>query len=298
MSRIAVVGVGAIGGVLAAHAAQAGHELVLCARRGFERLVVEGPAGKLEVALAARTDPADVEPAEWVLLAIKQPQTLAAAPWLRALCGPRTQAVVVAQNGVEHESLVRPLVGATPILPVVIQIAAEGIAPGRVHHQGFGRLTVPDGSLGRAFAALFAGTGIQVSTTDDFPTAAWRKLCGNVFANPITALTGQRLEVLRRSDLAELARGLVAECVAVGRCEGATLADDLPERVVAGLAAIPPGTGSSMLYDRLAGRPLEHDAITGAVVRLGRRHGIPTPLNTAVLALLAAISDAATDSTP
>lgn len=291
--RVAIVGCGAIGGVLGVHAARAGAEVELCSRRPFARLVVESAEGELALSQPARTDPAAGTPADWVILATKQHQTAAAAPWLARVCGPRTRGVLVAQNGVEHEQTVGPLVGGVPIVPSVVQIAAELLAPGRIRHHGFGRLAVPSGAPGKELAELFAGSAVTIAQTDDFTTAAWQKLCGNCFANPITALTGRRLEVLRRDDVGALARGLIRECVAVGRREGAALPDDLPERLLAGLRGIPDGTGSSMLHDRLAGRALEHDALNGAVVRIGERHGVPTPLNRAVLALLAAISERA-----
>lgn len=291
--RVAVVGCGAIGGVLGLHAARAGAVVELCSRRPFERLVVESREGELAITGPALTEPAHATPADWVILATKQHQTAAAAPWLAAVCGPRTRGVLVAQNGVEHQQTAEPLVGGVPIVPSVVQIAAELVAPGRIRHHGFGRLSVPTGPLGKELAELFEGTAVTIVQTEDFTTAAWQKLCGNAFANPITALTGRRLEVLRRDDIGALARGLIRECVEVGRCEGARLPDDLPDRLLAGLRGIPEGTGSSMLHDRLAGRALEHDALNGAVVRIGERHGVPTPLNQAVLALLAAISERA-----
>ncbi len=87
-----------------------------------------------------------------------------------------------------------------------------------------------------------------------------------------------------------LAIGLAAECIAVANAAGARIDPDEAETFVDGMArgaATASGSfGSSMLYDRLAGRTTEHEALTGAVVRFGERHGVPTPLNGAILALL------------
>src|SRR5690606_32407881 len=110
-----IVGPGSIGGTVAWQLARAGHPLVLCARRRFERLVVEDAGGAHPVEAALVDDPRQLAPADWVLLATKAHQTQDAARWLEAGCGPRTRAVVVLQNGVEHEERVRPLVGETPI---------------------------------------------------------------------------------------------------------------------------------------------------------------------------------------
>lgn len=295
MARIAVVGPGSIGGYFAVEAARNGHEVVLCARSPFDTLTVTQLDGSVrELAVAATTDPSLVGEADWVWLATKAHQTDAAAEWLRRSCGPATRAVVVMQNGVEHEARVRPHVGDTPVLPAIVLCGAEAVAPGRIVHHGFSTLEVPSGSLADELAALLAGTDAVVTTTDDFTTAAWRKLVSNVTASPMTALTRQRLGVMRRADIQQLATGLAAECLRVAAAHGAALDPADAAAMMAGVATTNPEMGSSMLYDRLAGRPMEHDALTGAVVRGGAAAHIPTPLNDAVLALLAAISDAHT----
>src|SRR5262249_3545602 len=108
-----------------------------------------------------------------------------------------------------------------------------------------------------------------------FPTLAWRKLLINAVANPITALTLQRQAVLRRPDVQELCRGILDEAVAAARAEGIKLADDEPARTIATLHNFSGELGTSMYFDRLAGRRLEVEALTGAIVAAGDRHGCP-----------------------
>ncbi len=146
---------------------------------------------------------------------------------------------------------------------------------------------------GRAFAQLLDGTPLRVLSSDDFTTLAWRKLLINAVANPITALTLQRQAVLRRPDVQELCLAVLDEAVAVARADGARLADDEPARTMATLMTFSGELGTSMYFDRLAGRPLEVEALTGAIVAAGERHGIATPLNRALLTLLRAVNDAA-----
>lgn len=288
MSRIAVVGVGAIGGAVAAPLAASGrHEVVLCVREPFERLVVESPKQRIEVQACCETDPARVAPAEWVLLATKAQDVPGAAKWLAALCAPGT-VVAVLQNGVEHRARVAPFAGPAAVLPVVVELPAERTAPGQIRMRGGGRLTVPDGPHAAEFAALFAGAALAVERAADFPSVAWRKLCLNAASGALTALTGRTVEVLHEPGMAELARGIILECCAVARAEGAALPDAVADEVMARLLATPAGSGNSMYYDRRAGRPLELDARNGVIVRLGVRHGIATPLNAAACALLAA----------
>lgn len=289
MSDIAVVGVGAVGGTLAGHLCAAGrHEVVLCVRTPFEALVVESASGALRATPRLVTRPTDAQPSPWVLLATKAHQTAGAADWLRALAAPGTT-VAILQNGVEHVQRVAPHAAGATLLTVVVECPATRVAPGRMLQRAPAELVVPATQAGHAFAELFAGTAVAVSETPDIVTAAWRKLCMNVAGGAITALADQPLGVLRRADVARLARDLMAECVAVGRAEGAHLDDALIDQILAAMVEGPADAGTSMLSDRRAGRPLEVDARNGAVVRIGARHGIATPLNRAVTSLLAAM---------
>ncbi|MEV0369231.1 ketopantoate reductase C-terminal domain-containing protein [Streptomyces sp. NPDC050636] len=106
---------------------------------------------------------------------------------------------------------------------------------------------------------------------------------------PPSALLQQRIGVFADPEVASLARDLLREAAVVARAEGADIGERDVEGTLEIYAAAPPDGGSSMLYDRLAGRPLEHEHITGAVVRAGERHGIDTPLNGMLLTLLRAI---------
>jgi 2-dehydropantoate 2-reductase len=296
-ARVAVIGVGAVGGYFAARAAAAGAEVWLCTRRPFDRLriVSTGPNGgdvETEVPAEVVIDPARLPGYgfDWVLLATKAHQVPLVAPWLTAAVGPGT-AVVVLQNGVRHAERVAAFAPADQVLPAVVYINAEAEGPGLIRHRAGGVLQVPDVLLAQRLAERVLTAG-EVRLTEDFATAAWTKLCVNSAANTLTALTGRRLEVLRRDDIAQLALGIMAEVVAVARADGAEVPDGLPEFTVRRLRGQPPGAGTSMLYDRLAGRRLEHDALLGAVVRIGAELGVPTPTCGAVLPLLAAISDA------
>jgi 2-dehydropantoate 2-reductase len=302
-STVAVVGLGSIGGAAAGCLAAAGrHDVVACVRRPIERLTLERQEGTqegaslstVELPLRALTDPALAEPVDWVLLCTKTHQTAAAAPWLNRLCTPSTR-VAVLQNGIDHVARVAPLTGGATVVPVLVYCNGERLAPDRVRLRQAGAydLVVAKDAAGRAFAQLLEGTPLRVSLSDDVATLAWRKLLINAVANPITALVLQRQAVLRRPDVQELCRAILDEAVAVARAEGARLAEDEGARTLATLFTFSGEFGTSMYFDRLAGRPLEVEALTGAIVAAGARHGIATPLNKALLALLRAVNDAA-----
>jgi 2-dehydropantoate 2-reductase len=288
-AAVAVIGTGAVAAVAASGVEQAGREVVMCARSPVSSVVLERDGREHRLAAEVTCDPGRVRPAAWVLLAVKAHQTPQAGPWLARLCRPGT-VVVALQNGVDHAERVRPLAPAATVVPALVYVAAERVAPGRVIHRRGRRMVLPAGPAAQAFAALMAPSWLEITEEADFLTAAWRKLLSNVAANPVTALTGRRIGVLRDPEVRELTRVLLAEAVAVGIAEGARLSAEDVRRTLEFYDGFADEDGTSMLYDRLAGRSLEHEHVSGAVVRLGRKHGIPAPANQAVYALLGTLA--------
>ena len=290
-STVAVVGLGSIGGIVVGCLRDADrHDVIVCMRRPIERLVLERPEGTVDVSLHALHDPARAQRVDWVLLCTKGHQTPSATPWLRRLCDSATR-VAVLQNGIGHIARISPLVGGAAVIPAIVYFNGERLGPDRVRlrHAGQHDLAVADDGDGEAFAQLFHGTPLRVLLSSDFATLAWRKLLINAVANPITALTLQRIGVMQDHDIGELARDVLREGAMVAHAEGAQLTIVDADNILDEFASYSPDGGSSMLYDRLAGRPLEHEFLTGAVVRAAERHGIDAPLNRALLALLRAL---------
>jgi 2-dehydropantoate 2-reductase len=292
-STVAVVGLGRVGGIAAAwlqHAVR--HDVTVCARRPLANLTLEHDDGAVELPLRTLIDPADAQPVDWVLLCTKAHETASTGPWLQKLCSPATR-VAVLQNGIGHVERVAPLANGAAAFPVIVYYNGERLADDRVRfrHVSEYDIAVADDDLGRAFAQLLAGTPITALLSDDFKTLVWRKLLINAVANPITALTRQRQGVLRRPDVRELALGVLAEAIAVARADGARLAPDEAEQTLKTLYGYPAEAGTSMYFDTMAARPLEIEALTGAIVDAGTRYRIATPLNRALLTLARAVSD-------
>ncbi|MGF7148680.1 2-dehydropantoate 2-reductase [Sphingomonas zeicaulis] len=277
MTKVAVVGTGAVGATVAAWLiADPALDVVLCARTPFERLRVETPAGVLESTPHLLTDPAAATPVDWALVITKAYDAAGAQAWLDRLVGEGTR-VAVLQNGVEHRARF-PAIGTERLVPAIVDIPAERSAPGVVVQRRTGGMIVPAGEGGDAFAGLFANSPIEVRTTADWTTAAWRKLAVNC-AGAVNALTLKPSGIAADEEIADLMRALVRECIAVGRAQGADLPDTLADEVVAGYRAGPADSINSIHADRLAGRPTEADARNGVIARLGAAHGIDTPLN-------------------
>ena len=287
MATIAIIGPGAVGGVVAGWLTQrGGHDLTLCARRALGEQTVELSSGPVKLAPTVLTDPAAAGPVDWVFVTTKAYDAAGAAAWFPSLVGPATR-VAILQNGIEHRERFAPWLAGGQILPVMVDLPAERPAPGRIVQRGAGKMAVPAGDAGARFADLFSGTALAVTPTADFKSAVWRKLCFNS-AGAINALLLQPAGVFREVAVGRLAVALVRECLAVGRAEGAVLEDGLPETVLEACRLAPPDSVNSLHADRAAGRPMEIDARNGAIVRFGRKHGIPTPCNEMAAILLAA----------
>jgi 2-dehydropantoate 2-reductase len=287
MKQVAVIGPGAIGGTVAAWLSQSPDvHLTVCARTRIDELEVETPSGLIATKLNCVTDVNEGKPVDWILVATKAYDAAAAAAWFPALSTPRTQLAVL-QNGVEHVERFAPWWPIERIVPVVVECPAERIAPGRILQRREAWIAVPESAAAHEFRGLFPSQFVDVRLTEDFTTTAWRKLCLNA-AGVVSALVMKPAGIVHRDDMAELMRGLIRECIAVGRAEGARLDDSLADEIISRMRAGPRDSVNSLLADRLAGRRMEIDVRNGVIVRRGAAHGIDAPLNRLMANLLAA----------
>ncbi len=283
---IALVGPGAIGGAVAGALLAGGHHPILCARTGgFERLRVEHGGGVIDEPVQVVTSPEGLDHVDVVFLAVKAHQSEAARGWLDALVGPATT-VVILQNGVEHRERIEPMAPGADLVPAVINLPAKRPAPDHVIVGGRSLLTFAAGPGAEAAAALFDGTFMKVKVVDDWATPSWIKLMLNAASGGVSTLTRTDNRMLGDPVAERLVLEVMEEVAAVGRAEGAELPEDLPPRIIEGLRAAASGHVASIVADRLAGVPTEWDARNAVVGRIGRRHGIATPLNDLLTTLI------------
>ncbi len=285
MPKIALIGPGAIGGLVAAWLCQdEQNQVTVCARTPMRHLELEIPDGVIEARPTVLTDPEQGRTVDWILVATKAYDSESAAAWFSSLLGDDTH-VAVLQNGVDHVERFSAYLPAEHILPVVVDCPTERDAPGRIRQRGPATLVVPESSTGEAFTELFANTEIDASTNADFLTMVWRKLCINA-AGVVNALTLQPARISHDPHAEMIMRRIVSEVVAVGCAEGADLDESIADTVVAHYQSIPGDSVHSLHADKLAGRPMEIDLRNGVIVRLGERHSIPAPFNEMAVALL------------
>ncbi|WP_055489825.1 ketopantoate reductase family protein [Streptomyces sp. TP-A0356] len=283
---VAVLGPGGVGGLLAALLARAGHRVICLA--GDETAKTLRDQG-IQVhsdrygAFTARVE-ADTElrePADVVLVAVKHTALDAALERVPATALGEGALVVPLLNGVEHPAALRGRYGAGRVAPAVIRVESTRLSPGVIEHGSpFVEVdltgeTVAGDRLGRLAGAL-EWAGVQVRVLDGEAAALWAKMA---FLAPLALLTtryGVPLGDVRTRHRTELV-SLVEETAAVGRASGA--ATDAAA-ALARYDAFPPEMKSSMQRDAEAGRPLELDAIGGALLRAAERHGVAVPVAT------------------
>ena len=297
--RIAVMGAGGVGGYFGAQLAKAGHDVAFVARGRHlaalrERgLAVESAVGPVQAMRAVATDdPAQLAPVEVVMFCVKLWDVESAAEACRPLVGPET-AVVSFQNGVDAEERVAAILGVPHAVGGVAAIAALIEAPGTIRHTGtmawlkYGEMDGRDSPRLEAFDAACRKAGFEASLSPDITVDIWRKFA---FLAPFAGATGATRmpigPILADADTRRLFAELIAETVAVGRARGARLEDGIEGKQLAFAEGLPAEMKASMLGDLERGNRLELPWLTGAVVRLGRELGVPTPVNDTVYAVL------------
>ncbi|MET4076580.1 2-dehydropantoate 2-reductase [Hymenobacter sp. UYCo722] len=297
--RVAVFGTGAVGAYFGGRLAEAGEDVTFIARGEnllalrAHGLRVASIAGDFHLpTVRATDDPALAGPVDVVLVGVKAGQVAGIAPLLRPLLGPHT-VVLPLQNGVEAAEHLAAALGPQRVLLGLCRIIVQQVGPGAFRHSGvapalaFGAL---DARLPMALGPLrhaFRRAGIGVEEPADLRVALWEKF---LFVAPFgTVGAAARVpmgELLAVPESRALLRACVIELAALARAGGVALPADAVDGVWKRYEQTPVAGTTSMQRDLLAGRPSELQAQTGAVVRLGQTHRVPTPVHDILYAVL------------
>jgi 2-dehydropantoate 2-reductase len=292
--RLVVVGAGAIGSLFAARLASHGEHPLLVGRppevdairaRGLE--VVDGASARFPV--DARTHLPPRTPADLVVLAVKSFDARQAAMEVAQAVAPPT-VVLALQNGLGVDEWVREglTAGGWPadrgeVVQGVNSVPATLLRPGVVRAAGSGELVLPEPGEGlrldalRAFAKHLEGPTVTVRWTDHIQREVWRKLLVNAAINPVTADHRVVNGALLREPLRAQAEQLLREAQRAAALAGYPFTDDEADRELWKVVRATAENRSSMLQDLDRGRPTEVEAISGAVLAEGRRHGVELP---------------------
>lgn len=290
--RIVVLGPGGVGGLLAATLVHSGHDVVCIAGdstvQALQQQGIRVSSGRFgELAVAVRADTRLRESVDLCLIAVKQTSLPEALERL-GVHELDDALIVPFLNGCEHPAVLRARFGQALVAPATIRVESTRLAPGVIEHSSpFADIdlasdTAPPARLAEA-ARLFAAAGFAARVRDDETSMLWAKLS---LIAPLALLTtryGLTVGQIRAEHGDEL-YAAAEEVVSVGRASGAEV--ELVD-VVRTYRSFPDTTKSSMQRDAEAGRPIELDAIGGAVLRAAALRDVPVPTLTRVISHLA-----------
>ncbi|HVC62537.1 MAG TPA: 2-dehydropantoate 2-reductase [Acetobacteraceae bacterium] len=298
--RIVIMGAGGLGGYFGARLAAAGNDVAFVARGAHlaairqDGLRVTSALGDLHLRdVAATDDPSALAPADVVIIGVKLWDTEAAAIAVKPLLRPGT-AVVSFQNGVGKDDVLAGVLGREAVVGGVGQIGVAIASPGVIAHTGtmakliFGELDNRRSARVEALLSACTAADIEAEIADDIGLAIWQKFVFLVGMSAVTSTMRSTIGPIRANPQARgFLLDVVREAVAVGRALGMALPEDYADRRMAFIEALPPQMTASMQGDLARGNRLELPWLSSAVVELGARAGVPTPLNRAVRDVLA-----------
>lgn len=297
--KVAVVGAGAVGGYFGGLLAKGGADVTFIARgkhvgalraRG---LTVKSWMGDFSIRVRATDDPAEVGPVDLLLFCVKSYDTESAIHQVLPMVGQQTL-VLSLQNGIDNEERIACFVGREKVLAGVAYIGASILEPGIVCHQESGRIVFGevDGGLSRRvieLKAFFDQCNLPAEGSPEMRKVLWTKLAWNAPFNAINTLIGGPVKaIIAYPHTFELARRVTEEVVTVANALGIPLVfEQVWEKNVTFSREYDVKT--SMLQDLEAGKPLEHEALNGVIIKKAVERGLQAPYNFALYTLLSGL---------
>jgi len=297
--KFAIFGTGGVGGYFGGRLAQAGHDVTFIARGEHlakiteAGLRVDSIGGDFLIKPVKATDsPQSVGEVEVVIVATKAWQLTESIVQLNYLVGERTM-ILPLLNGIEHIELLSNSFG-DHVLGGLCRISSFVAGPGHITHVAvkpvltFGELNSTESERVKVLHNIFSSLdGIIVEVPRDIQAAMWEKFIFICSTSGVGAVTRQTFGVFRSiPESRALLRSAITEAANIGRAKKVSLPDGLVDALMKRIDGLPDGMVASMQKDIMEGRPSELEAQTGAVIRLGREIGVPTPIHEFIYASL------------
>lgn len=294
--RIAIMGAGGVGGCLGGLLVKAGNDVSLIARgEHLEAIRSNGlklvrPDGEFVVEVEATDDPAQIGPVDLVLFTVKTFQNHHVITSLKPLMGQETS-VISLQNGVESHEQLGAVLGPGNILPGGYWASSHILTPGVIVEDVparifFGEVENTESLRALDIRKMFRDAGIETELSLDPLQVLWEKfIVLSALAGITSAAQTRPKELLQYPDARKMFCDAMGEALAVGLAKGIELSDDLIEENLKYIDGLP-NFQNSMHADYEAGRETELDALSGAVIRLGKQIGVATPVHSFLYSVL------------
>ena len=287
--RIAIMGAGGVGGCLGGLLAKAGNDVSLIARgEHLEAIRSNGlklirPDGEFVVKVDATDDPAEVGPVDLIIYTVKTFHNRSVITTLKPLMGEETS-IITLQNGVESHELLGSVLGPSNILPGAYWASAHIQTPGIISEDvlsklSFGEIEVTESLRALDIRKVFRDAGIEADISTDPVQVLWQKFVVLSSLAGITSAAQTRAsELLKFPDARKMFLDAMEEALAIGMARGIDLSENLAQESLEWIDTLP-DFQVSMHADFEAGRVTELEALSGAVIRLGKQIGVKTPVH-------------------
>jgi 2-dehydropantoate 2-reductase len=285
--KIIVLGAGAIGSVFGAFLSKK-YDVTLIGRENHVKainlngLTLSGEVNEV-FRVRAEKEIREIPKNALIILTTKAHESAEAIKGIKKLLKKDT-VILIIQNGLGNEEIVNKIVGyEAKVLRGVTMIAAEFFEPGKVNFLN-GETVIEYDETAEKIMKVFNECGLKTRLSNEIEREIWCKLIINCVANPLTAIFRVRNNEVISETLKAVRHEIVRECVQIAEAEGVSLPNNLLEEIDRKIAKYT--NFSSMCQDILKGEKTEIDFLNGKIVELGRKHGIPTPVNEALVAFI------------
>jgi len=286
-NKIFILGAGAIGSVYGALLSRR-NDVTLIGNKAHTNIVNStglSISGSLNAVfnLKAKSEIREIPESTLIILTAKAYDSATAIERIKKLIRKDT-VILILQNGLGNEEVVRSIVGdEIKILRGITMMAAEFFEPGKIKFWR-GETIIEKDKIAETIAEIFNECALKTSLSNDIKKEVWNKLIVNCVINPLTALFHIRNCEIAADSLKTVRNGILRECIEVGKAEGMTFAPGLEEKINKEIADYT--NFSSMYQDIMKGKKTEIDFLNGRIVKLGRQHRIPTPINETIACLI------------
>ena len=301
MKQILMVGAGSVGGFFGAHLAKANLPVSFLLRPKTlaavkkNGLTIRSAQGSFTVHPPAASDPRELPKPDLVILSVKAYDLDEVLTQIEPVLKDRT-VILTLQNGVDTEDRIVARFHRDCVVGGIAYVYSKIAEPGVIDHYKRGTVAIGE-MMGYqsarllATADLFKLAGIPCQLTDDIRRGKWEKMCWNCVFNPLTVMIDDKVaKALDHPEMLRVVHQIVAEVMAVAATMKVPLAADMADKVVRWTQEIR-DIHTSMYDDWKAGRPTEIDFLNGYVAKVGRKFGIPTPLNDMLTAVIKTITE-------
>jgi 2-dehydropantoate 2-reductase len=287
--NILLVGTGALATLFAARLSEAGHSVSMLGtwKDGLHALqkdgarIIDANGNEKSYQVHATDNPNEVKNSKYALVLVKAWQTERAANQLKESLADDGLAVTL-QNGIGNKETLQSTLGVGRVSLGITTTGATLLAPGLVKVGGEGIISLEQNQASLKLEAMLKSAKFNLQIVDDAESLVWGKLVINAAINPLTALLQvPNGELLSHPKARKMMGALAEETAEVAEAEHVHLPFENPVSAAEDVARKTAGNKSSMFQDVLRGAPTEIDAICGAIMKRGQKHGIKTPYNKA-----------------